>query len=80
MSSRQKFYLICLNLVLILNTAHGASLTCKHEITGEELDWFIIYKLPKLHMQIDETNEPNASPFLSEGTAYTFITSQSYLI
>ncbi|RNA21642.1 deoxyribonuclease-2-alpha, partial [Brachionus plicatilis] len=49
-------------------------LVCRNEITGEPLDWFALYKLPKKVHTFFKSKNPN--PFISQGTAYAFITNQ----
>lgn len=49
-------------------------LTCRDEMTGEALDWFTLYKLPK-RTEILETSRTNNS-FIYQGTAYTYMTNQ----
>lgn len=45
---------------------------CRDETTGQPLDWFTLYKLPK-RTQILESSRVN-NPFIYEGTAYTYMT------
>ncbi len=45
---------------------------CRDEVTGQALDWFTLYKLPK-STKILETSSLN-NPFIYEGTAYTYMT------
>jgi deoxyribonuclease-2 len=45
---------------------------CRDETTGEPLDWFTLYKLPK-STQILETSRVS-NPFIYDGTAYTYMT------
>ena len=40
--------------------------TCRDEVTGEALDWFTLYKLPKLYKE----------PRFANGTAYTLMTNK----
>ncbi len=46
-------------------------IVCRNEITGESLDWFTLYKLPKMN-QISENNK-----FFPNGTAYAFMTNKN---
>ena len=41
-------------------------IVCRNEITGDALDWFTLYKLPKL----------NTNSLFKNGTAYAFMTNQ----
>jgi hypothetical protein len=62
------------NIILINSTKQQQDdlISCKDEITGENIDWFTLYKLPRL------AKEPKhvPSPFIEYGTAYTFMTNK----
>jgi deoxyribonuclease II len=63
------FYLI-LFVLIILPTKHEATLnnlSCKNE-NGESVDWFYLYKLPKLTNKIKDFKE------LNSGTSYVYMT------
>ncbi len=48
---------------------------CRDEITGQPLDWFTLYKLPKNTTIIEKSRID--SPYISAGTAYTYMTNLS---
>lgn len=50
-------------------------LVCRDEITGEPLDWFTLYKLPKRTQILETSNTEN--PFIYKGTAYTYMTNKA---
>ena len=54
---------------------HPDDLTCRDEITGENLDWFTLYKLPK-RSEILETSKVDNN-FIYNGTAYTYMSDKS---
>ena len=70
--------------------ANEQRLTCRDELTGEPLDWFTLYKLPKEHETLrnnffeflfgirldDYAAKSRAVPFGDSGTAYTYITNK----
>ena len=49
---------------------------CRNEVDGEELDWFTLYKLPKQTQSIDKTKKLTKTSFMSNGTAYAFMTNK----
>lgn len=57
-------------LVIRRNVVSATSLTCKNHM-NENVDWFIIYKLPHLAHSID--------PFVANGTGYIYLDSSSSL-
>jgi deoxyribonuclease-2 len=68
-------YLICFLVYLqILYSTSGFrfkqnnKIVCRNEITGQELDWYTLYKLPKLHSDSIE--------LVNNGTAYLFMTNE----
>merc|ERR1712127_290233 len=50
-------------------------IVCRNEMTGEALDWFTLYKLPKKSQVLETSKLTN--PFIYNGTAYTTITSKA---
>lgn len=54
---------------------HPDDLTCRDEVTGENLDWFTLYKLPK-RTEILETSQTK-NEFIYNGTAYTYMSNKS---
>jgi deoxyribonuclease-2 len=71
-------FVFVLFLFFLLNVigADQDRIVCRNEITGEELDWFTLYKLPKEHIRNFEAEELN-NPYLDLGLAYTFITNKN---
>ncbi|CAF0754494.1 unnamed protein product [Brachionus calyciflorus] len=51
-------------------------IVCRDEITGEPIDWFTLYKLPKKAQKILNTHKKLHNEFISQGTAYTYMTNQ----
>jgi deoxyribonuclease II len=60
-------------------------LSCRNEITGEPLDWYTVYKLPKLDQKLvddehdsdeEELNEKATNPFILKGTSYAYMNNQ----
>ena len=64
-----------------LNPVNGIDLTCRSEatliegLTGEALDWYTVYKMPKL--AVSKKLHDSSLPFLPEGLAYMFMTNAS---
>jgi len=67
-----KYIIINLSLFSIIVQS---KITCRDETTGNSVDWFTLYKLPR-KTTIEETSIVN-NPFIEYGTAYTFMTSES---
>lgn len=49
-------------------------IVCRNGITGEPVDWFTIYKLPKKVERIFDTRKKSKVPFVGQGTAYVYMT------
>jgi len=57
----------------LVNVNQNSEIVCRHELTGESLDWFTLYKLPKItDKDIGENNR-----FFPNGTAYAFMTNKN---
>ena len=74
--------IVLLSIIILLTSAQQDRIVCRNEITGEELDWFTLYKLPKEHIHhdsqnIETENDIKNNPYLDLGTAYTFITNKN---
>lgn len=56
-------------VLLLLCTGQALGLVCRDE-QGQEVDWWILYKLPK-----QSSAHHHVQGFLGEGLAYAFLTS-----
>lgn len=65
-------FLICLQILLHSTIGfrfkQNNKIVCRNEITGQELDWYTLYKLPKLHS--------HSIDLVNNGTAYVFMTNE----
>jgi deoxyribonuclease-2 len=64
-----KNLLLFVNIVSIAVVTSSSYLRCRDEVTGEALDWFTLYKMPKMSDQ-----KKANSKLLQEGTAYMYMT------
>jgi deoxyribonuclease-2 len=64
------FQFIAVVFLVLLSVTESYKLSCRDEKTGQELDWFTLYKLPR----DQEAVTTPASAHLTQGTAYMFMT------
>lgn len=63
-----KYLVYILILQTYLTSRFHFKIVCRNEINGQELDWFTLYKLPKLHS--------DSIKLVNNGTAHLFMTNQ----
>jgi deoxyribonuclease-2 len=68
--ARKCLLLLFVAVISVVASTESYKLSCRNEKTGEELDWYTLYKLPRdTHAQTSP-----ASAHLAQGIAYMFMT------